>query len=227
MKKFGLLIFIFALSIGLAFSTNCSFSGKFGNLGGVQGSGTSKTETRNVKGFTKIDASGAVNIEVAVGAGFAVTVTADDNLLANIKTEASGDTLKIFSEDRISSKTPINVKVSMPEIENFEVSGASTGNLSNVKADDLELKASGASKIKIEGTAKELNADLSGASSLEAVNLKSENANVEASGASKANVSATGDLDANASGASRIIYSGAPKNIKQDSSGASSITAAS
>jgi len=65
MKRFGLLIFVFALSIGLAFSTNCSFGG-MKNFGGVQGSGTSKTETRNVSGFNKIDASGAINVEVTV-----------------------------------------------------------------------------------------------------------------------------------------------------------------
>lgn len=223
MKKFGSVIFMCALTIGLAFSTNCGFSG-INNLGGVQGSGTLKTEKRNVSGFNKIDAGGAVNVEVSVGGNFLVEVQADDNLLANIKTETSGDTLKIYSADRISTKTPINIKISMPEIENFEVSGASSGNLSNVKADDLELKASGASKIKIEGTAKEVNADLSGASTLEAENLKTENAKVEASGASKATVSATGDLDVDASGASRITYTGEPKNLKQNSSGASSVS---
>lgn len=225
MKKFGLIIFIAASVIGVAFSTSCSFSGKLGKISGVQGSGNSKTEKRNVSGFNKIDVGNAVNVEVAVGGGFSVEVTADDNLLANIRTEASGDTLKIYSADSISTKTPVNVKVTMPEIENFEASGASSGVLTNVKADDLELKASGASKIKIEGTAQELNAEVSGASSLEALNLKLQDAKVEASGASKAAVSVSGDLDANASGASKIIYSGAPKNIKQDSSGASSITA--
>ncbi len=223
MKRLGLLVFIFALSIGLAFSTNCSFSG-IKNSGGVQGSGTSKTETRSVRGFTKIDAGGAIAVEVSVGKDFAVEVQADDNLLSNIKTEVSGDTLKIYSSDRISPKTPVKIVVSMPEIENFEVSGASNGKISNVKADDLKLKASGASKIKIEGTAKDLNADLSGASSLEAENLKAENAQVEVSGASQATVSAFNELNVDASGASRIIYTDEPKNLKQNSSGASSIT---
>jgi len=223
MKKFGLLVFIFALSIGLVFSTNCGFSRSFNNFGGIQGSGTSKTETRNVIGFTKIDASNAVNVEVAVGSSFAVEVQADDNLLANIKTEVSGDTLKIYSEDRISSKTRINVKISMPTIEGLEISGASSANVAGVKANSLELKASGASKIKIDGEAKTLEADASGASSIDAEKLKVEDADVEASGASNATVSAVNDLDLNASGASKISYLGEPKNIKQDSSGASSI----
>lgn len=223
MKKIGLIVFIFALSIGLVFSINCNF-GSFSSLSGVQGSGTSKSETRNLSGFTKIDAGGAINVEVAVQKDFSVAVEADDNLLTNIKTEVSGDTLKIYSEDRISPKTRINVVISMPELEGLDVSGASSGNIANVNADSLELKASGASKIKINGTTKELNAEASGASSIDAESLKVENADVEANGASKAIVSATNDLNVNASGASKITYVGEPKHIKQDSSGASSVT---
>ena len=223
MKKIGLVVFIFALSIALAFSTNCSF-GSFSNLSGVQGSGTSKSETRNLSGFTKIDTGGAINIEVAVQKDFSVVVEADDNLLTNIKTEVSGDTLKIYSEDRISPKTRINVLISMPELDGLDISGASSGNVANVNADSLELKASGASKIKINGKAKELNADASGASTIDAESLKAENADVQASGASKAVVSATNELKADASGASKISYVGEPKNIEQNSSGASSVS---
>ena len=223
MKKFSFVIFIFALSVGLVFSTNCS-SSSFSNLSGVQGSGTAKSETRNVSGFTKIDAGGAINVEVAVQKDFSVVVEADDNLLTNIKTEVSGDTLKIYSEDRISPKTRINVLISMPAIEGLDVTGASTGNVTGVNADLLELKASGASKIRIDGTAKQLNADASGASTVDAESLTVENADVEASGASKAIIAATNDLKVNASGASKISYVGEPKNIKQNSSGASSVT---
>ena len=223
MKKLGLVIFIFALAIGLTFSTNCSFGG-FNKLSGIQGSGTSKNEVRNVAGFTKIDASGAINVQVFAQKDYSVEVQADDNLLANIKTEVSGDTLKIYSEDRISPKTQINVKISMPSIEGLDISGASSGNVVNVKAESLELKASGASKIGIKGEAKILNADASGASTIDAEALQVEDAEIEASGASKAVISATNELNADASGASKISYVGEPKNIRQNSSGASSIT---
>lgn len=223
MKKFGFITFIFALTVGLAFTTNCRF-GNFNNLSGIQGSGTSKTETRDVKDFTKIEANGAVHIEVSIQKDFSVEVQADDNLLANIKTEVSGDTLKIYSEDRISPKTQINVKISMPEIEGLDVTGASSANIANIKADSLELKANGASKIKANGTAEDLKADANGASSIDAENLKTENAEVTANGASKATVSATNDLDIDANGASKITYVGEPKNLKQSSNGASSIS---
>ncbi len=223
MKKISLAIFILALTIGLIFSTNCGFGG-INNFGeGVTGSGTSKTEQRNVTGFRAIEASGAVNLEVDAQKDFSVTVEADDNLLQYIKTEVSGDTLKIYSEGKISPTTKFNVKISMPALEGLDVSGASDAKIVNVKADSLELKASGASDVIINGEAKELKANASGASEINAENLRAENADVDASGASSATVSATNELNVEASGASKISYTGDPNNVKQNSSGASSI----
>jgi hypothetical protein len=223
MKKISLAIFILALTIGLIFSTNCGFGG-INNFGeGVKGSGTSKTEQRNVTGFRAIEASGAVNLEVDAQKDFSVTVEADDNLLQYIKTEVSGDTLKIYSEGKISPTTKFNVKISMPALDGLDVSGASDAKIMNVKADSLELKASGASDVIINGEAKELKANASGASEINAENLRAENADVDASGASSATVSATNELNVEASGASKISYTGDPNNVKQNSSGASSI----
>lgn len=224
MKKVSLAIFVLALSVGLMFSTNCSFGG-IKSISGIKGSGISKSEPRNVAGFTEIEASGAVNLEVdAAQKDFNVTVEADDNLLQYIKTEVSGSTLKIYSEGRISPNAKLSVRVLMPAIEGLDVSGASDASIVNARADSLELKASGASEIIIQGEAKELNADASGASKINAENLKVENAEVEASGASSAIVSATGDLNADASGASKILYAGEPKSVKQKASGASSVS---
>lgn len=222
MKKISLVIFILALAIGLIFSTNCG-SVKINNFTGIKGSGTSKTEQRSVTGFKEIEAGGAVNLEVDAQKDFSVTVEADDNLLQYIKTEVSGNTLKIYSEGKISPTAKLNVKISMPELTGLDVSGASDAKVTNVKADSLELKASGASEIIIGGEARELKADASGASKINAENLKTQNADVDANGASAATVTATDQLNVQASGASKISYTGEPKNVKQDSSGASSI----
>ena len=222
MKKVGLIVFAAALLIGLVFANGCGFGG-INNFGGVRGSGTAKTEQRNVSGFSKVDAGGALNIEVAVQKDFSVVIEADDNLLQYIKTEVSGDTLKIYTEGKISTQKKASVKISMPEITGLDVSGASTAVVSNVKADALELNASGASKITIGGEAKELAADASGASGIDAEGLKVENADVEASGASSATVSPANELKADASGASSIYYMGEPKNVVPKSSGASSV----
>lgn len=224
MKKIGLLVFILALTVGFIFASSTSF-GKFSliKFGKIQGSGVMKTEKRDLSGFRKIDAGGALNVEISIQKEFSVEVEADDNLLENIKTVVDGDTLKIYSKGRISTRNPMNVRITMPELSGLDISGASKANVVNVAADSLAVEASGASKVTINGSSKILNLDVSGASRVDAENLKVENADVDASGASSAAVVVSGQLKADSSGASRIVYSGNPTNVVKSTSGASSV----
>lgn len=219
MKKIGLVVFAVALLIGVMSAMNCSI----GNLSGAKGSGNVKSEKREISGFTEVEAGGAITLEIVAQKDFSVEIEADDNLLQLIKTEVSGDTLKIFSEDRLSPKNKIIVKVSMPELTALDVSGASGAKVSNVKIDSLKLNASGASKIKIDGEANSLESDASGASKIDAEGLKVENAEINATGASITTVSVTDELKADASGASTIYYIGEPTTVSPKTSGASSV----
>jgi len=196
---------------------------KIENLGGIKGSGNVKTESRNVSGFKEIKAENAVELEITVQKDFSLTIEADDNLLDQVRTEVSGNTLKISTRDSITSKNKIKVKVSLPDLTDLDLSGASTANVSGVKTDSLKLNANGASRIKIDGEVKSVDATASGASGVDAENLKTENAKANASGASHITVSPTGDLNAEASGASTVTYTVEPKSIKQNASGASTI----
>jgi hypothetical protein len=212
MKK----LLFFVLLAGLLTACN--------NITGIRGSGTPKTETRNVSGFKEIKANGAINLEVSFKPEYSLTIEADDNLLEYINTDVNGGTLVIESRgQKINPKSKINVTITMPELVNLEINGASTGSVAGVKADKLHLSISGASKLKIDGEVRELKATAAGASSIDAEGLKTENANVDASGASNITVNASGDLSANASGASSVKYIGEPKSLKQNSSGASSV----
>lgn len=224
MKKIGFIIFLVTLAVGSILSVKSGF-GKFhiNFKGGVQGSGNSRTEVRNVSGFEGIRTGGAVNIEVSVQKDFKVEVEADDNLLEHVKTETSGSTLRIYTEGNISPKSRINVKISMPEINELEISGASNAIISNVKSDSIKIEANGASKIKIDGEAKNLELEVSGASKVEAEDLKVERADVDASGASKVTVSPINELKADASGASSIYYTGELKDVDSKTSGAASV----
>lgn len=203
----------------MALATGC----KIGSISGIKGSGNLKTESRSVAGFKEIKAENAVELEITVQKDFSLTVEADDNLLEQVKTEVSGNTLKISTKDSFNSKNKIKIKLSLPELTYLDLSGASNANVSGVKTDSLKLNASGAARIKIDGEVKSLEATASGASGIDAEGLKTENAKANASGASHVTVSPTGDLDAEASGASSVTYTGEPKNIKQNASGASTI----
>lgn len=230
MKKIGFIIFIVAIIIGVTFANLFSW-GKTSarvfnfsiNFGGVKGSGNVINEKRDLANFNAIEVGGIFEVEVTANKEFSVEVEADDNLLQYIRTEVKGNTLEIRTEKRISPQGKIRVRVSAPNIENLQVSGASKLSLSNVKNDSLKVDASGASKIKVDGETSNLEVELSGASRLDAENLKAENVNVDGSGASSAAVNVSGDLKADLSGASKVTYTGNPRNLEKSTSGASSV----
>jgi hypothetical protein len=229
MKKVGIIIFIIAVIVGISLanlfsvgekSANFfSFSFNFGK--GIKGSGNIMSETRNAANFNKIDVGGVFEVEIVAQKDFSVQVEADDNLLPYIVTEVDGNTLEIKTRKSISSKNPLRVRISAPNIENLDISGASKISLANLKNESLNIDSSGASKINIDGETKNLIIDMSGASRLDAENLRAENVSVEASGASNASVFVSGDLKADLSGTSQVNYVGNPQNLQKKTSGAS------
>jgi hypothetical protein len=228
MKKIGIIIFIIALFIGVIFANIFSFgqtSARFFNFSfsfKEKGSGNVVKERRDVSEFKQVDVS-AIQVEITAQKDFSVEVEADDNLLPLVRTEVRGGVLRIETNGRYKSRNPIIVRVSAPNIEDLDVSGASKVSLTNLSNENFAIHSSGASKIKVEGTTANLEIKTSGASKINAENLKAENVSVDASGASHATVSVSGDLKVNASGASNVSYTGTPTNFDKKTSGASNV----
>jgi hypothetical protein len=177
---------------------------------GVQGSGNTVTESRNVSEFSSVSVEGIFKAEVTSGKDFSVTVEADDNLLPLIETEVRGDTLRIYTESRLRSPRPIMIRVTAPNIAEVEASGAADVNVSGINNERLSLSLSGASKMNAAGDTGQFFAEISGASSLMAFDLSARSARVRTSGASRSRVNAAEKLFADASGASTILYKGSP-----------------
>jgi hypothetical protein len=229
MKKFGIIIFIIALLIGVVFANLFSFgrvTGKFFDFSisrSVKGSGVTAVDVRNVGTFSGVDVGGVFEVEITIAKDLEVTVETDENLLQYVKTEVEGDVLKISATERLKSSGPLRVRISVPDIESIEATGASKVSLTGVNNGDLRIDTSGASKIKLEGESSSLSIQVSGASKVDGEKLKAESANVEASGASRVDVFVTGRLVSGASGASKIVYAGNPTSIEENRSGASKI----
>lgn len=227
MKKIGLIIFIFALAVGIVvanfFSVGSSFlkSPISMSFGKVQGSGNFVTEKRIVSSFKNVDISGIFEVEITAQKDFSVEVEADDNLLSLIKTQVSGDTLSIESDKKFSSNQRVKIRISAPDIENLDVSGVSNTNLSNLNNQSLKIDSSGASKINVAGRTDRLVIDSSGASRIDTQSLEASDVSIEARGASQINVDVSDVLSADLSGASHVNYSGNPTEINKKTSGAS------
>lgn len=230
MKKVGIVIFIVAIAVGVIAGNFFSFgrlAGKVFNVNfgrGVQGSGVLATERRDVSGFKGVEVGGVIQVEITARKDYSLEISADDNILPMVKTYASNGVLKIESDGRFSNSNPIRVRVSAPSIESIEASGASKVSASNLKIASLSVDTSGASKVNLTGEASNVTIEVSGASNVDAESLRAENVDVDASGASVVSVFAVNRLLSDASGASRITYTGNPAAVEKKASGASRIT---
>lgn len=211
------------------------------NLGfALQGSGVSKTDSRDVEPFTAIEVSNAIQVDVVVGPEKNLTVTTDDNILPHVTTTVSDGRLRIGVDEACSSRIGIKVAASTPELQALHGSGASTATVSKVKTDHfqlelsgasrgelvveaetLEARLSGASQATLTGGSHELKIDCSGASQCNAADFSAKTVAAHLSGASNAKVKASEKLAIEASGASTVRYSGHPADIATKLSGAS------
>lgn len=231
MRKIGLIVFAFAVLVGLVFANFISwgkasgeiFSFSLIKIGKERGSGRMATESRAVSGFTQIDVSSVFQVEITAQSEFGVEVEADDNLLQFIRTEVRDGKLEISLARSVKTSNPMRVRITAPNIDRIEASGASRVNLSNLRNSELTVDTSGASKISVSGETSRLIVDVSGASNIDAGSLSAATANIDASGASKVDVNVANELTADASGASRITYAGSP-SVSKSTSGASSVS---
>lgn len=216
------LIVVAVLAIGLVLTGGCKVMKHFGGAS-VSGSGNRTTEKRDVAAFTSISSSGAFNVEVTCQKERSVTLEGDDNILSLVTTEVKGATLYLDTKKSYSTKKPITVRITVPDLDELTSSGAGEFNVSNIKNDSLRFKTSGAATINASGETKTLRIEMSGAGSVATVNLKATDVDVTMSGAGSAEVFASNKLDANISGAGSITYSGDPKVVNKNVSGIGSI----
>ncbi|MEZ5345656.1 MAG: head GIN domain-containing protein [Pyrinomonadaceae bacterium] len=232
MKKIGVLIFIIALAVGVVLSNFFSFGKYVGNYpvsfsfgSKVRGSGNVVTEKRDIRNFSSVKVhGGAIEVEIVAQKDFGLEVEADDNLLSLIETEVDGQTLEIGTKKSYKTRNKIKIRVSAPNIDAIENSGASGIYLTNLDSESLRIESSGASRVKVEGKTKDLKVEQSGACRLDASGLLTNDAKIEASGASKSSINVSEKLSVELSGASKVNYKGNPSDIYKNTSGVSKIS---
>ncbi len=124
---------------------------------------------------------------------------------------------------------------------NFDLNGASTGRLNisgtslilsesgastfkgGVNAGKINIEVNGASTMDVDGNTTDLTVSASGASNFKGSDLQAVSCKIEATGASSASINVSKDIDATASGASSIHYSGSASLTNVDVSGSSTV----
>ncbi len=210
----------------------------------LKGNGSTTTETRSVSNFNELQVSSALKVIYSESPTYKVEVVADDNLIGYITTEVHGNELQIGLKHKrcFNKATNAEIHVSAPSIDKIEISGASQFETTDtLHVGNLNLKASGASKILIKnkittltgeisgasvvetsGNSTSININASGASVFNASNLQTKIAIIDFSGSSTGTVNVINSLAAELSGASTLNYYGNP-TVNSNTSGSSNI----
>jgi hypothetical protein len=233
------ILVVLVLSIGLL--AGCALP----SFTAVVGSGDPVTRTFELADFDTVKIGSSFDAEVIASDDFFVEVSVDDNLEQYLLVEQQGNMLTIGLQPNIGVARPtLRARVTLPVLAGLEANGAShvdvtgfeSGDRMRIDAsgastvrgdlvtDDLDTDVAGASTLEIEGQAEALRATASGASTIDLGGFTVTDADVDANGASTILVNVSGRLDAQASGASNVRYTGDPTLGRIEATGASSIS---
>jgi hypothetical protein len=193
-------------------------------------------EARVVSDFTIVDIGIAGEVYLSQGSAFKLELEGDAELLEEIETSVSGETLKIRYPRSFFQRNQSKVKVyiTMPVIEglnisgsarlnaettvkasaiDFNISGSGRVKINNLKAESVSSRISGSGGIELGGSEKirEMGVTISGSGSLNVLELSAEKAFINISGSGSCRVNITEYLEARISGSGVVYYSGKPQ----------------
>ena len=236
------LIRIIVTSILSLLMFSCNFNMNWN--GGVKGNGNVVMETREVtESFSKIKATEGLNVYVTQGNNEAITVEADENLQELILTEIKDGVLKIHCKEQIGKASSKKINVNFKSVsaltstsgsnlystntissDNLALKSSSGSNMKvKVKTNDLSCDSSSGSNLKVSGETVSLTADASSGSNLKAGDLKAESSEVSASSGSNLTVNTSKALIAKASSGAGVKYYGNPEMLDTNKSSGGSI----
>ena len=199
---------------GIALATALVLAGCSTIIDTTTDNGPVKTEQRDVSGFSKVSVGAGAELTVTIGSAYHVEITAEEGILAKLRSEVSGDRLVIDSTGSYSTNKGVQVRVTLPQLTGMDLSGGARGTASEVTADSFELGLSGGSQATISGTGGSLDVVASGGSQAHLRGLSGSSAKVDASGGSRVELTASDSVSGTASGGSTVdVWGGASLSV--------------
>jgi hypothetical protein len=183
--------------------------------------GPAQAETRNLSGFTAVEASAGTDVQVTVGRGFSVEVTGRD--ADRIVTRISGDTLHVHPErgNWWRGIRDAHVRVTMPRVTGLGASSGADLVATGVDGGNISLSSSSGADLRVSGRCDTFNADASSGADIHAAELRCATGNVDVSSGADARVFASERLNVDASSGGGIVAHGNPGigNVSMSSGG--------
>ena len=177
----------------------------------VKGSGAAKTETREVKGFDKVELLIPADVKVKIGKPTPITIEADDNILPLIKTDVHDGRLVISAERKYSTKNEPDIAMTVTKLRAIKVSGSGDIKVQGLANTEFEVEITGSADIHVAGKSEKLAVTISGSADLFATDLEVRTAVITITGSGDAKVNVTEMLNAVVTGSGDVHYKGDPE----------------
>ena len=210
----------------------------------VSGSGTIKSETRNVSGFTGISLSLPAKVEIVQGYTEGISIESDDNILPLIETVVEDGKLRLSFRERnmsVSTKT-LNIKVNVKTLDNLSVAGSGDLRAATLKVAALKTSIAGSGDVRIAsldvdtlivsiagsgdfsagGKANTVEGKIAGSGDLKIETLAANNVKISIAGSGDAKVWAKDTLKISVAGSGDVAYYGDAK-VTQSVAGSGSV----
>lgn len=177
------------------------------------------TISQDVSDFDSIRLSGRFSGTVVVGDKESLSMTGEEGLEDRVIAEVRGHELRIRLRGSHRHHEKIIVAIEAKQLEKFIIEGAGKFQISNVDAEDFDIKLPGAASITVDGKCGEIGIAIAGAATVNAENLICQHGRVRISGTGTISLHASVSIDARVSGLGKIEVYGNPSEIDQRVSG--------
>jgi serine/threonine protein kinase len=154
----------------------------------IVGSGKPATKSWDLAGFAAVEIRQPFRTSLTRADRFAISVTADDNVIGHVVVSKEGSRLRVHLEDglsyRLGGPDPLKLTITMPALEDVGLSSAGRATIQGFESDrPFRARLSGASTLAGSIRAGDVDYDISGASTLK-LGGSGRGAKLQASGAS-------------------------------------------
>ena len=194
----------------------------------ITGSGEVVEEEVSIRSLDSIETSGVWKLEISRGETVSVRLSYPEYLADDVRVRTAGSTLDLGFDRDVSLRRGAQIPtatVVLPHLAALELSGATTARLEGLVGEALDIEMSGGTNLVGVGCVIErLRVDSSGAANIDLSDSKVRDARIGLSGAGNMTINMDGgEIRADLSGATRLVYTGEVSSRNIETSGVSSV----
>ena len=185
-------------------------------------------QTHDLQDFDAIEVRGVYRLNVTAGEDYRVFTSGQPKEVDRMKVYVE-DGVLILDQNKDKKKKSrdrkgVWVDISLPSLNELNITGVGTGDITGVDSDNFDLDVSGVGELTIEGRCGALDTSMRGVGSIDARGLECEDADVSLKGVGEVTLFASESVEVSAKGIGSVDVYGKPKSVEKSKGFLSGVT---